>query len=334
MDEKSKEDLGKEIHDRLIHSIKKDRRRKIKRNLSTVSFILVFAIVGCLVFFKQDHILDFFKRTEGKEVTADFLAGTLTEQNNSFSKTEPLSVGNDESKAIFLDKDKKMVLNISRLGLGEDDILNIKTGIGEVYKVELPDGSIVNLNANSDLHYAASYPKDRKLTLAGEAYFEVKSFKKDNKKVPFEVKTEQQTIQVLGTSFNVKTTGSYDETFLYKGSLNVKAVHTGENNKLKPGNLIRVNSNQALMKSLDEGEIEEYLAWKDGFLYYDNRSLGFILEDLQKYYDFKFDRNSVPAENFTIYLARENKLEELILLLDASSHSILQLNDKVLTFRK
>lgn len=335
MHEKNKEDLGLEIHDRIIKSIKKENRKRNRKNFSMLSILVLILLCGSFYFSYREDILSFVQKNNGREITADFLTGTITEKEASKSTTENLQIGKDNTQAIYRDeKDNKMVLNVAKLDLADDDVLNIKTGIGGFYRVELPDGSIVNLNANSNLHYTASYLKDRKLTLSGEAYFEVKKLLAAKKIVPFEVKTNQQSIKVLGTEFNVKTSGEFDETLLFEGKLSVKGVNSGKENLLAPGDLIRVGSNGSVVKELSEGEIEELLAWKEGFLYYENRSLAHILSDLQKYYDFDFDKKQVPKENFTIYLARENNLNELIAMLDASSLAGLKLNNKSLIFSK
>ncbi|QEM13609.1 FecR family protein [Mucilaginibacter rubeus] len=78
-----------------------------------------------------------------------------------------------------------------------------KTGIGQVKKLELPDGSTVWLNAMSSIRIIDGFEKKatRNIYLdEGEAYFEVKH----DPAHPFLVVTNSITTKVLGTSFNVK----------------------------------------------------------------------------------------------------------------------------------
>lgn len=71
--------------------------------------------------------------------------------------------------------------------------------------VELPDGSRVWLNVRSSLEYAGDMRKNgREVFLRGEGYFEVSP----NQKQPFIIHTNDLSVQVLGTSFNLK---AYDE---------------------------------------------------------------------------------------------------------------------------
>ena len=74
----------------------------------------------------------------------------------------------------------------------------IATTTGEQQEVKLPDGSQVTLNARSTLEYfAAGWNGERRVTLAGEAFFKAKKGKR------FTVQTEQGKVEVVGTQFNV-----------------------------------------------------------------------------------------------------------------------------------
>ena len=69
---------------------------------------------------------------------------------------------------------------------------------GSHLAVTLPDGSKVNLNADSRLTYKPyQWIISRNVELEGEAFFEVKQGKR------FSVKSNQNKVNVLGTSFNI-----------------------------------------------------------------------------------------------------------------------------------
>ena len=68
-------------------------------------------------------------------------------------------------------------------------------------EILLPDGSAVTLNANSKLQYYTH--SARKVWLEGEAFFEVKKIPETAE--PFQVVTNDLTITVLGTTFNVNS---------------------------------------------------------------------------------------------------------------------------------
>lgn len=96
----------------------------------------------------------------------------------------------------------------------------ISTRPGSKSKVELPDGSVVWLNAGSKLTYNKDYGKEiREVNLSGEAYFDVMKMKEK----PFIIHTSAINIKVLGTVFNVKAypEDKLTETSLIRGSIEV-----------------------------------------------------------------------------------------------------------------
>lgn len=87
-------------------------------------------------------------------------------------------------------------------------------------KVELPDGTVVWLNAGSKLTYNKDYGKElREVTLSGEGFFDVVKMKEK----PFVIHTSSINIKVLGTVFNVKSypEDKKTETSLIRGSIEV-----------------------------------------------------------------------------------------------------------------
>lgn len=79
----------------------------------------------------------------------------------------------------------------------------VKTGIRQVKKLVLPDGSIIHVNANSAIRIPERMDDDKREVLLdeGEAYFEVaQEFQR-----PFVVRMADLQVEVLGTAFNVKS---------------------------------------------------------------------------------------------------------------------------------
>ncbi|MDR0833955.1 MAG: FecR family protein, partial [Candidatus Symbiothrix sp.] len=77
----------------------------------------------------------------------------------------------------------------------------IEAPFGSKTKTYLPDGTLVWLNAGSKITYSQGFGvSERNVRLSGEGYFEVSK----NEKVPFNVKTDELQVNVLGTIFNFK----------------------------------------------------------------------------------------------------------------------------------
>lgn len=155
----------------------------------------------------------------------------------------------------------------------------IETPRGGQYQVVLPDGSKVWLNAASSLKYPAAFTgNDRQVELTGEAYFEVAK----DKAHPFKVKTPQQTVEVLGTHFDINSYADEPnvKTTLLEGS--VKIVTTHQQQLIRPGEQAVLANNKFKIQEADE---EEVMAWKNGLFIFNDEPLESIMRKVARWYD-------------------------------------------------
>jgi ferric-dicitrate binding protein FerR (iron transport regulator) len=151
--------------------------------------------------------------------------------------------------------------------------------------VILADGTQVWLNAASSIKYPTVFSgKERRVEIAGEAYFEIKK----NAGMPFFVKRagSDQTIQVLGTRFNVNAYDDEDamKTTLLEGS--VKVIRGRSSSVLSPGQqAILGNRNDDGIRVVDDANIDEVMAWKNGRFQFSNMDLKTIMRQLTRWYD-------------------------------------------------
>ncbi|WP_462251811.1 FecR family protein [Ekhidna sp.] len=152
--------------------------------------------------------------------------------------------------------------------LGDQDI---QTGYSEQEIVLLPDGSEVKVNAASQLSYAAdSWEENRSINLVGEAFFKVK------KGSTFDVKTINGNVQVLGTSFNVRSRRNMLDVICYTGKVAVTAENTSK--QLTPGQMIRIKDGEMIeFKVLDLGDEP---TWTNGITTLENVDLPVVLDEL------------------------------------------------------
>ena len=85
----------------------------------------------------------------------------------------------------------------------------VNTDYGKISRLVVPDSSVVVLNANSTIKYEKKWDKNapRELWLNGEAFFDVKHLDNDHKIENYErfiVHTNNTTVEVLGTSFDIR----------------------------------------------------------------------------------------------------------------------------------
>lgn len=155
------------------------------------------------------------------------------------------------------------------------DTLEVIAPIGSRTTVQLSDGSTVHLNYGSKLKYPHVFTgNNREITLSGEGYFEVAH----QPERPFVVKTAGLDVRALGTTFNVSAYPDADgiEITLIEGKvvLDCPAPDTrgATNVEMMPGQHAIYNvPTGALASSM--GQVEKYVAWKDGKLVFDETTL-------------------------------------------------------------
>jgi ferric-dicitrate binding protein FerR (iron transport regulator) len=156
----------------------------------------------------------------------------------------------------------------------------MKTPVGGQYKLRLPDGTDVWLNAASSITYPTVFTgKDRMVTVTGEAYFEVA---KDKAK-PFRVKVNEMEVEVLGTRFNIN---SYSEEAVVKTTLlegSVKVRNGKETAILTPGLQAQV-SNENRIK-VNEADVEQAVAWKNGYFRFNRVDVQTVMRQIARWYD-------------------------------------------------
>ncbi|MET4139899.1 FecR domain-containing protein [Pedobacter sp. UYP1] len=199
----------------------------------------------------------------------------------------------------------------------------ISTAAGENYQVILPDGSKIILNAISSLKYPVSFAAqaDRRVELSGEAYFEVAK----DKNHPFKVKTSSQEVEVLGTHFNICSYADHvsTQTTLLEGSVKVSPLNYADGKEraahtilLKPGEQAIQKANSITMVPAD---IEEAVAWKEGWFYFKSTNLHEVLSEAAKWYDLEIIyRGAVPTDRFTGKIPKNASLGKFIKLLQLS----------------
>ncbi len=199
---------------------------------------------------------------------------------------------------------------------GQADALSynkIETPIGGQYQVNLPDGSTVWLNSASSMRYPVRFTgSERKVEITGEAYFEVSH---DASK-PFRVVSENQTVEVLGTSFNIMA--YHDEastsTTLIRGS--VRVIGGDKSEVIKPGQQTSVNKGNISIKDAD---IDEAIAWKNGYFMFKSEDIGSIMRKISRWYNVKVEYQGVDMENvFGGRVSRSRKVSEVLKLLEST----------------
>ena len=190
-------------------------------------------------------------------------------------------------------------------------------------RVDLPDGSIIYLNRNSELNYRAAFgEKTREVKLKGEAFFEISA---DAAK-PFTIDAGKATVQVVGTSFSVLTenTDTEVEVFVKTGKV-VLSDKSGEQSLVLDPGYIGIIDSEKSSKSINNNP--NYLAWNSGKLVYKGEKLGVVLSDLRKYYNMNVVADDPSILEFPWHSPIDYESRDIIISLICTSFNLSYLKD-------
>jgi len=201
-------------------------------------------------------------------------------------------LANDGTVSIRKTANGQLTYDLSNLADDNSGMIKyntIETPRGGEYHVILPDGTSVWLNSASSLKFPTRFSgTTREVTLVGEAYFEVFH----NDKLPFHVHVKDTKVGVLGTHFNVSAYEDDDgvTTTLLEGSVSVSKDK--KEFVLKPGqqSVTAGNAGRIVVKSAD---IEQVMAWRNGYFRFNDEEIGSILKKVSRWYDVDIEYRTV-----------------------------------------
>ena len=154
-------------------------------------------------------------------------------------------------------------------------MVSYATTYGETRTMVLPDSSVITLNANSAVSYAADWDEDkpREIWLEGEAFFKVLK-KGDGGNATFRVHTNGLTVEVLGTQFNVNNRRRNTKVVLSSGKVRLQ-LHKrleGQSVLMQPGDYVEYAEEKASVRK-KRVDTAFYTAWVDNKLLFNKTSL-------------------------------------------------------------
>ncbi|GAA4800776.1 DUF4974 domain-containing protein [Olivibacter ginsenosidimutans] len=183
----------------------------------------------------------------------------------------------------------------------------LETPKGGQYQVVLSDSTKVWLNAASSLRFPSEFTGNlREVEVIGEAYFEIAQ----DKNRPFRVKTKTQTIQVLGTSFNVQAypDEQLERTTLVAGKIKIES--NGFSEIIHPGYCATIASNGGTISEVDA---DEETAWKSGYIAFNEQTLASIMRQISRWYNVDVAYQDVnPSLRFGGRVSRYANVSEVL----------------------
>lgn len=156
----------------------------------------------------------------------------------------------------------------------------------KAYRLYLPDGTLAFINSNTTLDY--DFTEGRKISLSGEAYFEVRP----DSRHPLVISTPRMNVEVLGTKFNINTYGQGGRTILVEGAINI--ITTKDTVRLSPGHQAQLDSAGRIKVS--ETADDNDLDWINGTMNFINLPIAEVVELARNHFSLKIALDHPEAD--------------------------------------
>ena len=312
--------LFKAIHDKIRAESRPVRRRVISlRKIAVAASVIGLLLLSTILLFNRNTSKDTVNaRVSEQRFKNDVSPGgdkaTLTLADGSTVVLDEAQNGTlaQQGSSKVIKVGGKLMYDPTNKNSKEIVYNTITTPNGGQYQLELPDGSLVWLNATSSVHFPTSFVgKERRIEITGEAYLEVAK----NRDMPFIVTLNNAEIRVLGTHFNVNAYSDEDnvKTTLLEGS--VEFVHGVNANMLKPGQQSQLASD-GVTKVVSNVDVDEVVAWKNGMFDFENAGIETVMRQLSRWYDVEIEYKGKTDDLFIAEMRRKIKLSDALKALE------------------
>jgi len=303
-----------------------NKLRYFNRGFWAAAIVLIFISTGVYLYFNQTG-KKLAEKTSAQNFKNDVSPGTNKAVLTLADGTQVL-LDSTKNGAITLQGTTKIIKSNSGQIIYKSELPDLKSEIqyntvttpkGGQYQVILPDGTKAWLNAASSLKFPIAFTgKERNVELTGEGYFEVAK----NASMPFNVSVGQMKVQVLGTHFNINA--YIDETSikttLLEGS--VKVLATGNlqlATVLKPGQQAQLQTKNYELRTINDVDLNEVMAWKDGFFEFENMELPAIMRQIERWYNVEVEyKRGTIKERFGGRISRNLNISNVLHLLEGN----------------
>jgi len=256
-----------------------------------------------------DLSAEFFSRTKipwekSKEEIWQDLSSHLQEEPSS----QPIVVSKLPGKQ-WMAMAASLVLLLAVASFLRFSARTIESGPGERASIELPDGSLVELNAVSTLSFHPYWWwAQREVKLDGEAFFQVE------KGSTFKVSSSPAITEVLGTSFNIYTRGTSYRVICHSGEVMVNSLLSDDHVFLtKDMQASLAPSGSIEVIKLDP--LEDSPGWKNNMLMFSSVPLRLVFDEIERQYGIKIMSPGIRDFHFSGNFALDASVENVLTLL-------------------
>lgn len=291
---------------------------RFRRMVAAASVILFLAAVSSLLIFQKSNN-NLIAARPAKQIPQDIPPGktgavlTLSDGSKIVLDSLQGSVGLQGHSQVI---NKNGLLSYSVKNSSSEVAYNtMSTPVGRQYQVILADGTKVWLNAASSITYPTSFPgSDRKVSITGEAYFEVVH---DARK-PFHVMINDVEVRVLGTHFNINAYENEDaiKATLIEGS--VKVIKNNSDIFIIPGQqVVAVNGNNNVALQKKQIDVDEVMAWKNSKFNFQDADIKSVMRQLERWYGVTASyEGNITKEEFVGVISRNVNISQILTMLE------------------
>ncbi|MDW8850825.1 DUF4974 domain-containing protein [Flavobacterium sp. MMLR14_040] len=290
---------------------------------------LKFAAVFLVLFGLGKFAFNFSQKTDSKEIVLELADGS----SEFIIQKNETKVINDKGDLIA----KKFPNQIIYFGKVQDQEVvynTLKVPYGKRFKLQLSDGTVVNLNSGTTLKYPEQFGLNgkRNVYLTGEAFFEVAK----DKTHPFIVHANKVEVEVLGTKFNVS---AYPEnptvnSTLIEGSIQMAEAENKSNAVLIVPNQMATWQNNSKKITTKFVDTSIYAAWTKGDIAFKDTPFSTIAKIIERTYDVKIinENSDLARQSFTGSIKiSESSVENILELLKRDTPFNYAINENTIT---
>ncbi|TCD03514.1 FecR family protein [Pedobacter psychroterrae] len=305
-----------------VHEMYGRKTVNLWKNIAAAASIVIAVAAGMFFYYPYKNTGKEGKMDNVAEIVPGSNKAILTLANGSkISLTDAVNgkLASQSGVVISKTKDGQLIYHVipSPVSHGTDnqkviEYNTISTPRGGQYRVILPDGTAIVLNSASSLKYPTSFSGARRtVELTGEAYFEV-AHKPD---MPFIVYSNLQSVEVLGTHFNIS---AYPDEADIKTTLLEGKVRINVGSKtpviLSPGEQATVIQNSI---SVSDVYPEDVIAWTKNVFVFNNEELGSIMRKISRWYDVEvICPDEIARIKFAGSVSRGKNIREVLKIME------------------
>lgn len=291
-------------------------RRNVARWYAAASIIVILSAGGYYMLHRHRHIEQVAQNQipNIKPGSQKAILHLANGQQIALNEARVGTLAKQGNAVITKAADGQVIYNVQNSNGPENDTYNtITTQRGGYYPLKMADGTIAILDAASSIKYPVTFNgKERDVEITGQVYFQVVH----NSNKPFKVRVKGQTIEDIGTEFNINAYDDepYISTTLVNGSIRVTKLQ--KSFIMAPGQqaLADLDKNTITVKSVD---VQDVIAWKNGQTSFKNQDIREIMRQVSRWYDVDVQyEGQIPNRRFDGSISRNANLSDLLKILE------------------